>query len=82
MITKVWNDRLVNLTVFPDNGTTRGWVSIQLRQPGDVADTDIWCEWTGRQVMESGGFGASGRLTSEAKASVSLDKGDGETQVC
>ena len=56
IITQVWNDRMVNLTVFYPSGTTLGRSSIVLRQPGDLpAGEYSWCEWMPYQIKKPTG---------------------------
>ena len=47
IVTAVWNERMVNLTVFDANGIVHNITSVHLQQPGDppvVAGTRH-CEW-------------------------------------
>lgn len=45
IIVRVWNDRLVNLTVFDRQGYTVARTSVTLQQPGDETPTGDYCRW-------------------------------------
>ncbi|QNN23542.1 hypothetical protein HED60_15075 [Planctomycetales bacterium ZRK34] len=56
MITHVWHDRMVNLTVFDSNGQTHGVTSVDLRQPEDPSISGrMYCEWMPYQVKKDHG---------------------------
>ena len=46
IVTHVWGDRMVNLTVFDSNGFSHPRTSVTLVQDGDpVSDHGRYCEW-------------------------------------
>jgi len=46
IVTKVWNERMVNLTVFDANGNSLPRTSVPLIQEGDIKpDGCCYCEW-------------------------------------
>jgi hypothetical protein len=45
LVSYVWSDRLVNLTVSSPNGETYGATSVVLVQEGDATPKDYYCEW-------------------------------------
>jgi len=57
IIAHVWNDRLVNLAVFDENGDCDGWKSVVLCQPEDMTRPGgiPFCEWMPYQVKKDTG---------------------------
>jgi len=55
IVTNVWNDRRVNLTVFGHDGSSNPITSVRLQQPGDEADGNAYCCWMPYQVKKSTG---------------------------
>jgi len=46
IVTHVWHDRLVNLTVFDSNGMSQGRTSVKLLQDDDARpELGGFCEW-------------------------------------
>lgn len=45
IVTHVWNDFMVNLTVFDSDGNPFGRISVQLLQDGDQSPVGSYCEW-------------------------------------
>jgi len=46
IVTYVWSDRMVNLSVFAHNGVQRSCTSVPLLQDGDAAPiSGYYCEW-------------------------------------
>ena len=49
IVVRVWNDRLVNLTVFDQDGGTHSRLQVHLVQPGETPPAvGAWCEWPPR----------------------------------
>lgn len=54
IVTKVWNDRMVNLCVFSADGTNAGVTSVKLLQDDDKPDgASVWCEWVPYQIGQA-----------------------------
>jgi len=54
IITKVWDDRMVNLIVFDQAGTPYGRTSIELIQPNDDLPEDgSYCHWMEYQIGQA-----------------------------
>lgn len=45
IVAYVWDDRMVNLTVFDANGAMHAKTSVKLVQDGDERPTGSYCEW-------------------------------------
>lgn len=45
IVTYVWGDRMVNLTVMTPNGAAYGVTSVDLVQDGDATPNGRYCEW-------------------------------------
>lgn len=45
IVAYVWNDRMVNLSVFDHNGSQHSRTSVHLRQPEDPIPSGSYCEW-------------------------------------
>lgn len=50
IITKVWSDTMVNLTVFDANGETHAKTSVVLVQEGRPKPQGHFCEWMPYQI--------------------------------
>lgn len=55
IITHVWGDYLVNLTVFDPNGTPFAKTSITLVQEGQPVPAEPYCEWMPYQKAVASG---------------------------
>lgn len=53
IVTRVWNDRLVNLTVFDANGNPHARTSVFLIQPGDPGTASSHCRWMPFQIGQA-----------------------------
>jgi len=45
IVVHVWNERLINLTVFDSDGVPHPFTSVQLLQDDDAPTRDSWAEW-------------------------------------
>lgn len=54
IVTRVWNDRMVNLCVFDDTGATPK-TSVPLVQPEDEKPAGEYCAWMPYQVVKASG---------------------------
>jgi hypothetical protein len=45
IVCRVWNERMVNLTVFDPDGIPHGRTSVPLVQENDAKPQGSWCEW-------------------------------------
>lgn len=54
IIVYVWNDRLVDLTVFDHRGVPHRRMSVKLLQAGDPAPHgEVYCEWMPDQLYQA-----------------------------
>jgi hypothetical protein len=54
IVVKVWGDRLVNLSVFDQNGTSHAVTSCPLKQEGDeIVAEGSYCEWMPYQIGQA-----------------------------
>ncbi len=53
IVARVWNDRLVNLTVFDADGNPHPRTSVFLIQPGDPTTASSHCRWMPYQIGQA-----------------------------
>lgn len=54
IVTYIWNDRMVNLIAFTQNGDTYSSTSVKLLQDDDApAGADRWAEWMPYQIGQA-----------------------------
>jgi hypothetical protein len=53
LVVFVWNDSMVNLVVFDQNGMGKPKLSITLRQDGDEIPNESYCEWMPYQIGQA-----------------------------
>ena len=54
-LTGVYDDRLVDVTIFPPGGSPEAYCKVPLRQPDDVAPEGPHCAWMPYQVKKDTG---------------------------